>query len=184
MASTAVARPAARIDWFACYTRARHEKKVDQRLRGLGLEVFLPTIARVRQWNDREKVVEWPLFPGYVFARFGATHLHRVLGTPGVATVVSFNGQPLAIPETEVENVRKLAVGLGEAGMEPEPVPMLRTGQAVRIVDGPLEGVEGIVAERRARDRVLLTVGLDAIGQGMRVELDATALEPLEDAAA
>lgn len=166
--------------WYACYTRSRHEKRVDARLRGLGLEVFLPTVARVRQWHDREKVVEWPLFPSYVFARFGLDVLARVLGTPGVATVVRFNGRPVAIPEHEIENVRRLAEGLGRADSEPEPVPMVATGQAVRITSGPLQEVRGIVTEHRGQDRLLITVGLQSIGQGMKVEVDAGLVELLE----
>jgi transcription antitermination factor NusG len=167
--------------WYACYTRSRHEKAVDERLRGLGLEVFLPTVARVRQWHDREKIVEWPLFPSYVFARFGMDALSRVLGTPGIATVVRFNGQPIPIPDHEIDNVRRLAAGLERAETEPEPTPMVEMGRAVRIVSGPLEGVRGIVSEYRGAGRVLVTVGLRSIGQGMKVEVDAGLVELLED---
>jgi len=166
--------------WHACYTRSRHEKRVDERLRSQGMEVFLPMVARVRQWHDREKVVEWPLFPSYVFARFGLDALARVLGTPGVATVVRFNGRPVAIPEHEIENVRRLADGLGRADADPEPVPMVETGRPVRITSGPLEDVRGIVAEHRGRERLLITVGLQSIGQGMKVEVDADLVELLE----
>ena len=55
--------------WFACYTRARHEKSVARHLIDLGLEVYVPVVPRVRQWHDRKRIVQFPLFPGYVFVR-------------------------------------------------------------------------------------------------------------------
>jgi transcription antitermination factor NusG len=69
--------------WYACYTRARHEKRVDEQLAERGLETYLPLLARERQWSDRRKVVEFPLFPGYVFCRFTLDELHEVLTVPG-----------------------------------------------------------------------------------------------------
>lgn len=175
--------PSTKESWYACYTRARHEKRVRAHLDERGFEVFLPLIPRERQWHDRTKVVEFPLFPGYVFARFGTDRLYRILETPGVATVVGFEGELAPIADEEIENIRRFARAVAELGLEPEPEPLVRIerGQHVRITAGPLEDVEGVVVESRSGgERVLVQVGLEAIGQGLKVEVDTRKIEVIE----
>lgn len=140
-----------------------------------GVESYLPLIGRERQWKDRKKRVEFPLFPGYVFARFGVADVHDVLVTPGVATIVRVEGRPVAIPDRELANVRRFVAALNEAGVEPELRPMVEQGQRVRVVTGPFDGVEGVVVERRGHRRVL--VGLNAIRQGLEVDVAVETLE-------
>ncbi len=166
--------------WYACYTRARHEKRVDAQLRERGFEAYLPLVPRLRQWHDRKKVVEFPLFPGYVFVRTSRHGMTRILSTPGVATVVRFNGRPVPIPEEEITNVRRFTEVLaGSNGEWPEPSPLVEEGQEVRVVSGPFEGVDGVVLERRSGDRTLIQVGLRVIRQGVKVEVAADSLRPL-----
>jgi transcription termination/antitermination protein NusG len=163
--------------WYACYTRSRAEKRVASQLERRGLECFLPTYPRKRRWKDREKLVDWPLFPGYVFGRFPLCVMHRVLATPGLTTIVRANGYPTPIPEAELANVREFAQRLATSGLEPKPSPMLKVGQRVRIYGGPLEGVEAVVLKVRGRRRVL--VGLQSIGHGLEVDVDRDLLKPL-----
>ncbi len=161
--------------WYACYTRARHEKQVEGLLAQKGLESYLPVVPTVRQWKDRKKVVAWPLFPSYVFARFTLGHVHDVLVVPGVSTIVRVDGRPTPIPDEELENVRRFVSAAAQAGVMPEVRPLLREGDWVRVVDGPFVGVEGHVVERRGRRRVL--VGLGAIGRGIEVDMDTRLLK-------
>ncbi|UCC81676.1 MAG: UpxY family transcription antiterminator [Gemmatimonadota bacterium] len=165
--------------WYALYTRARHEKQVDARLQQRGIEAYLPLIPRERQWHDRKKIVPLPLFPSYVFARVAGNALPPALSTPGVASVVRLNGEPAPISDEEIENVRRFAVAVTETGLEPQPTPLVDEGQSVRIVSGPLSGVEGLVVERRGRWRALVQVGVRAIGQGLKIELDVRSLKPI-----
>jgi transcription antitermination factor NusG len=162
------------------YTRARHEKKVDRLLRLRDFEVFLPLVPRQSQWHDRKKVVDWPLFPGYVFARFGLDATAQVLGTPGVATVVRQDGAPAAIPDAEIENVRRLASVFSETGALPEPTPMVRRGQHALITRGPFKGVHGVVVQHRGGGKVLVQIGVEVIGQGIKIEIDEASLSELE----
>jgi transcription antitermination factor NusG len=164
--------------WYACYTRARHEKRVEALLRERGFESYLPTFPRLRQWKDRKKQVSWPLFPSYVFGCFSLRDLHRVLSIPGVATIVRTNGQPTPIRLDELENVRRFAQALAVTPVEPKFAPFVAVGQWVRVREGPFLGVCGIVLERRNRRRVL--VGVEAIGQGLEVNIDTRLLEPIE----
>lgn len=163
--------------WYACYTRARHEKRVDALLRERGIETFLPLVQRERQWADRKKLVEFPLFPSYLFGRFTLRGVHQVLTTPGVSTIVRTGGRPTPIPDEELDNVRLFAEALSLSGIDPEPRPYVEEGQQVRIKSGPFEGVTGVVVERRGRKRVL--VGLEAIGQGLEIDIDRAALQPI-----
>lgn len=163
--------------WYACYTRARHEKQVEKLLRQRGMESYLPVVPRERQWKDRKKVVEFPLFPSYVFGRFALRSMHDVLTVPGVSTIVRVDGQPTPIPDEDLENVRRFAEALATGGVEPEPVPFVEEGQWVRVTEGAFKGVEGTVIERRGRKRVL--VGLPTIGQGLEVDIHTRILEPI-----
>ena len=163
--------------WYACYTRARHEKQVEMQLRQRGLESYLPLVQQVRQWSDRKKAVQFPLFPSYVFGRFTLSEVHAVLTTPGVSTIVRANGYPTPIPERDLENVKTFVSALAESGLDPDPRPFLAEGQWVRVLEGPFEGVEGVVVERRGRKRVL--VGLAAIGQGLEIDIDTRLLKPI-----
>ncbi len=161
--------------WYAFYTQARHEKKVDRLLQERGIESYLPLVSRVRQWKDRKKVVPFVIFPSYVFARFPLSEASRVLSVPGVVNLVRNGGQPIEVPGYELENVRQFIAALAATDLEPELASFPEVGDPVRIVSGPFRGIEGIVVERRGRQRVL--VGLRAIGQAVQVDVDARALE-------
>ena len=162
--------------WYACYTRARHEKRVEEQLRERGIESYLPLVPRMRQWKDRRKLVDWPLFPSYVFGRFALADMHRVLSIPSVSSVVRVNGRPVPIPEGELENVRLFVRALrGEDELEHRP--FVEEGQWVEVMDGPFRGVRGVVVQRRGRRRVM--IGVKAIGQGLEVNIATSQLRPI-----
>jgi transcription antitermination factor NusG len=160
--------------WYACYTRARHEKQVSARLKRSGVESYLPMVASKRTWRDRAKTVDLPLFPSYVFGHFALRDVHRVLTVPGVSTIVRNNGLPAPIPDGELRNVRAFAAGLAQAKVEPEPAPLVGVGEWVRVHDGPFQDVVGRATERRGRKRMLVT--FTAVGQGLEVDIDARLL--------
>src|SRR5207247_9430806 len=82
------------IGWYACRTRPRAEKQVGRLLRLRRVESYVPLLEQVRQWTDRKKRVGFPLFPGYVFARFSLAMVHEVLRTPGIVTIVRNHAGP------------------------------------------------------------------------------------------
>src|SRR4051812_8267756 len=164
--------------WFACYTRARHEKRVALTLDERGMESFLPLVLRESQWKDRKKLVGFPLFPSYVFGRFSVTETHRVLSIPGVSTIVRIKGQPAVIRDHEIDNVRRFASALATTDMPIETIPFIAEGELVEVTSGPFAGVRGFVVERRSRRRVL--VGLEAIQQGFEIDIDTRHLRVLQ----
>jgi transcriptional antiterminator NusG len=159
--------------WFAVWTRSRHEQVVRTQLDEKQITAFLPTIARWSRWKDRKKKVDFPLFPGYVFARFEAADRLAVLKCTGVVSIVSFNGEPAPVPDQEIDNIRTLV----ESMLSYDPCPMIKTGAMVEVTHGPLKGVIGRLTRKGAQDRLVLSV--DLIGQAVSVQVDAADVKPL-----
>src|SRR5262249_30352626 len=135
------------------------------------IERFLPLYRSWHRWKDRRKLVELALFPSYVFVRIQARHKLRVLQVPGVVSLVTFNGQLVALPEQEINALRS---GLDQ-GVYAEPCPYLRVGRRVRVAAGPLVGAEGILIKKKDKCRVVIS--LDVLMRSVAVEVDGTDLE-------
>ena len=158
--------------WFALWTRSRHEQVVRQQLEQKQIEAFLPTVARWSRWKDRKKKIDWPLFPGYCFARFNPEEALSILKCTGVVNIVSFEGKPASIPEHEIESIRKLVT----SELQYDPCPMIREGMMVEVKHGVLKGVVGRLIRKGAHARLVLSV--DLIGQAVSVEVDAADVKP------
>ena len=154
-------------EWYAIWTRSRHEQVVKDQLAGKGVEAFLPTITRWSRWKDRKKKIDWPLFPGYCFARFDSSERLPILKCSGVVTIVSFDGEIVPIPEQEIDGIRRLV----ESDLQYDPCPLIREGMMVEVVHGPLKGVIGRLVRKGTHARLILAV--DLIGQAVSVEVDA-----------
>jgi transcription antitermination factor NusG len=159
--------------WYAAYTRANHERRVAQELTDRGVEHFLPQYQSLRKWKDREVEVSLPLFPGYVFVHMALERKLRVLQIPGVACLVGFAGKPAAIANEELARIREAL----SRKVVASPHPYLNVGRRVRVLDGPFAGLEGIVARRKKRNRLVLS--LDLIERSIAVELGEANLEPV-----
>lgn len=168
------------VHWHALYTRARHEKRVAASLSDRGFDEYLPLIARESQWHDRRKRILWPVFPGYVFARFSPEQAAAVVEIPGVVSVLSVAGSPARIPESDIDNIRALVAAADATGALPEAEVLLEAGEHVEITQGPFRGVRGIVIEQRGA-KITIQVGLSAIRQGVRLETPASAARALEE---
>src|SRR5687767_5947287 len=94
--------------WYALWTRSRHEQVVREQLQQKHIEAFLPTVTKWSRWKDRKKKIDWPLFPGYCFARFNAADRLPILKCTGVVSIISFEGEPAPIPEREIDGIRRL----------------------------------------------------------------------------
>ncbi len=163
--------------WFALQTRARHEKRVHNQLEKAGLESF-PAVAPVeREWSDRTRRVRMPLFPGYIFVKVALGEVAQVLRWPGAVDLVRSQGVPVPVRREEMEAVRRLVAGVAETGGLPEPASYLSPGQRVQVVDGPFQGLEGILLEVRGGPRV--SVRFDALRQAKAVKVSRELLAPL-----
>ena len=161
--------------WYALLTRARHEKIVAQRLHEVGVTSFLPTITQERRWSDRKKMVEFPLFSCYVFAKLFPTNEGRMkaLRIEGVYSLVGSRGEGTSIPDEQIEAVRRIA----EEQLTWHTHPFLKVGQRVRIRSGALNGVEGILTARSGEST--LVVSVDAIQRSLAVRIEGYDVEPV-----
>jgi transcription antitermination factor NusG len=96
------------MHWYALYTKPRHEKKVNDQLEGKGIISFLPMVEQLRQWKDRRKKVWIPLFNSYVFVKIDLKDRYNALQTHGVVRLVSFGGEPAAIPDWQIEQLQQV----------------------------------------------------------------------------
>ena len=161
------------LRWYALWTRSRHEQMVREQLDRKRVEAFLPTVTRWSRWKDRKKKIDWPLFPGYVFARFVPDERVGILKVDGVVQIISNNGILSPIPDEEIDSIRTLV----ESELAYDPVPLIKEGDMVKVVHGPLKGVVGrLITKKGAHARLILTV--DLIGQGVSVEVDAADVKP------
>lgn len=160
--------------WYAAYTSANHEKRVAEQLGQKGIENFLPLYDSVRHRKDRRVRLQLPLFPGYVFVRLPLSEKLKVLQVAGVARLVGFGDKPVSLPEEEMESLRRGACG--EVRMEPHPY--LTEGRRVRIMRGPLTGMEGILLRRKGSVRLVLSI--DLIMRSIAVDVDAADVRPID----
>jgi len=160
------AAPDPGANWYALYTAPRHEKFVADQINRQGIACFLPLYRSVRRWKDRRKELALVLFPGYVFVQMALQNRLRVLQLPGAVRLVGFNGQPAALPEEEIENLRTRL----SCSRNIEPHPYLSVGRQVRVRSGPLQGLEGIVVRTKERCRIVLSIHL--IMRSVAVEVD------------
>lgn len=159
--------------WYAAHTRANHEKRVAEQLGVRDVEHFLPLYTSVRRWKDRRMTLQLPLFPGYVFVRLAPPDRLRLQQVPGVARLVGFNGNPTPLRDEEIAALR----GGLERSLRAEPHPFLTVGRRVRVKNGPLAGLEGILSKRKNRARLVASVEL--IQRAMAVEIDEADLESM-----
>lgn len=159
--------------WYAAYTSANHEKRVAEQLEARTVEHFLPSYSSVRRWKDRRVTLQLPLFPGYVFVRMELRNRLQVLQLPGVARLVGFGGMPTPLPQEEIDALRAGLAG----GLRAEPHPYLNVGRRVRVKQGPLAGLEGILLRWKGNWRVVLSI--DLIQRSVAVDVDASALGPM-----
>lgn len=164
--------------WIAAYTKARHEKVAYEKLAQKGINAYLPMIRRKRQWSDRTKWVDMPLFRSYVFVNIPLHETLYVLQTHGIHHIVKYGSEIATIPDFQIEAVRQMI----EGGFEPEPTDFFAVGDEVKIVAGPLKGIEGLVTRVDTVDKLI--VKIDAIQHAVAVHIDRKFLRPMKRSSA
>jgi transcription antitermination factor NusG len=162
------------MSWYALHTRSRCEKRVQAQLAARGIEPFLPLVERWRRWKDRRKLVAFPLFPGYCFAKFPSSQRATALCAPGVVQIIGNHCGPLPVPDGEIDAVRRLVT----CTLPFDPHPYLDEGMPVEVIRGPLQGVRGVLVRKGSRARLVIRVTL--IHQAASVELDAFDVTPAD----
>ena len=168
-----------KANWFAVVTKPRQEKIALENLQRQGFECFLPMAENPYQRRSKkhQKIIE-PLFPRYLFLNAIADiqNLAPVRSTKGVISMVRFGTELAVLPE-QVINAIKQRIN-PETGLIKIKAIEIRTGDKVKIFDGPLTGLSGIVAERNSEKRALVLMEL--LGRPTKVKVDAISVILLE----
>jgi transcription antitermination factor NusG len=158
---------AARNPWFAIRVKPNCEKPVAVALRGRGLQSYLPLLRSERQWSDRVKVMDLPLFPGYLFCRLNLEDRMPLLTTPGFLYIVGVGRNPEPVDEGEILAIHSIL----RSGLEVTAWSSLVVGQKVELQHGPLQGLQGVLTKISNQHRIYVSITL--LQRSISVEVDA-----------
>jgi len=162
--------------WYAVYTRPRFEKQVQKGLLDQGIEAYLPLIKTMRQWSDRKKMVEVPLFSSYVFVHIDRSLYDQVLQTHGVVKYITFEGKAASIPSDQIDNLKIIV----DSNEKIETTWETRKkGDLVMVNAGSLKGLKGELITEGDRKKVL--VRIQGIDQNLTVEVHSSLIEKIKD---
>lgn len=161
------------VPWYALRVRPNYEKPVAAALRGKGFQEFLPLVRSKRQWSDRVKIMDLPLFPGYLFCRLNLDERLPLLTTPGFLYLVGVGKNPEPVDEIEIAGIQAVL----RSGLTVTPSPNLVVGQKVQLKHGPLRGLEGVLTKIANRHRIYVSVTL--LKRSISVEVDPEWVQPV-----
>ena len=161
--------------WLVFYTKSRAEKKTSELLEKFGFQAYLPTHKVLRQWSDRKKKLEVPLFNSYIFVYELEAHIPEILKVPGISWNIRHNGKPAFLREKELQTIQRFI----ESGLtiEIDSAQDLEKGDQVKIMDGPLKGAIGFLSGEY-NDQIF-TIEVESIDQVMKVNVDKGLLKKL-----
>ncbi len=146
-------------EWYALWTKSRHEFKAEEALLNKGFEVFLPTIFKQSIRKDRKRYYKAPLFPGYIFIK---TKLYPdiyidIVRTHGIVNVLGWKEKKApSIPKKQIESLKILV----DRNIPLENHPFLKVGSYVKVIKGPLKGVIGIIKGIKSKRKLIVQIDL------------------------
>ncbi len=164
--------------WYALQTKCKYEQIAATVLRNKGYEEFVPMYRaglcprRSNIGYSKERLR--PLYPGYIFCRFNPEARGLIVTTPGVVKIVGCGSVPAVVSEAELENIRTMV----RSDLTIHPCAYLTVGQRVRLVSGPLRGVEGILTRFKSELRVVVSIQVLQRSSGVEVDVDWIQPEP------
>ena len=159
--------------WFAVHVRSNFERFVAAVLHSKGYNEFLPTYRRRRQWSDRVKEQDLPLFPGYLFCRFDYQNRLPIISTSGVVCIAGLGRDPVPMQRQQLEAIWRIT----HCELSVSPWPLLEVGDRVLMTGGPLRGIEGLLIESKSSYRLVVSVTL--LQRSVSVEVDHDWIQPL-----
>ena len=148
--------------WYALYVKSRTEKKVAIELEGTGIEFYLPLEKRLKQWSDRKKWVEEPLFRSYIFVHIEPKEYYKVLQTRGAVKYVSFEGKAVPVPPQQIDAIK---IYLSEKDPEINADQVWEVGKEVEVMAGKLTGLKGKLIKVNGKNRV--KVEIEVVGSAI-----------------
>lgn len=148
--------------WLVAYVRLHHEKKTAERLTAMNIENFLPVQEEIRQWTYRKKKIKRVVIPMMIFVHVDAAERSQVLTLSAISRYMVLHGEhtPAVIPDEQMERF-KFMLDYSDEAVEMCTAP-LAPGELIRVVKGPLKGLEGELVEVDGKAKVV--VKLDLLG--------------------
>ena len=162
------------LKWYVAYTYSKSERKVHQRIKELGIESFLPLHRVKRQYSDRIKLLEVPLFTSYLFVKTTESILPQLLSIEGIARFVSFANDFATIRESEIEKIKAIIA----AGREMYISNSFAAGQRVMLNQGPFAGMEGVLVKEQGKNRFIVTI--EALDQNISIDIPTSYFMPAQ----
>lgn len=154
------------MNWYVVYTKPKWEKKVAEQLRKNGIECYCPLVVQVRQWSDRKKKVEVPLFNSYVFVQLAETKRNIVFDAPGVVRYLFWLGKPAIVRDEEIEVIKKWL----DSGADTDiSVAKYKVGDSVEVESGPFMAQKAIVQEVNSNNYILV---LESLGCVLKMKIN------------
>jgi len=157
--------------WFAIYVKSRSEKKVALALEQQGITFYLPLLRVLKQWSDRKKWVEEPLFKSYVFVNIDEKQYFEVLQVHGVVRYITFERRAVPIREPQIEAIKYF---LNEKEPEFDAEQKWEKGQQVEVISGSMNGLVGQLVDVKGKHKVSITI--DAINRTLLIQIPKTKL--------
>ena len=161
--------------WFAIYVKSRFEKKVYQDLIDIGVESFLPLITRIRQWSDRKKKVEEPLFRSYLFVRIPSDNdafFRKVKSVSGVVCFVVMENKPVPVPENQIAAIESY---IADTEIHEVSFDDIKEGELVIVKSGQMRGLIGRFVKINGKHRVIIDI--DSVGQSLPINVPRSSIE-------
>ena len=161
--------------WFAIYVKSRSEKKVLKLLEDIGIESFLPLITRVKQWSDRKKKVEEPLFRSYLFVNIPLSDYYTVLNVNGVVKFITFEKKPVPVPDNQIIAIKEY---LNDTELHSIDYEDFKEGELVRIKSGQMKDLVGRFIKINGKHRVIIDI--EAVGQSIPINIARSNVEAVK----
>lgn len=145
--------------WHVLYVKSRHEKKVDLVFQELNLEAFLPIVTTTRQWSDRKKKIQKPLFPGYIFLKINSKEDYKkALEVNGVFRYLKFGDVLAKVKNEEIIKIKNI-LNLPEISDVSSSYKVPAIGERMKIEIGLLKGLECTVVKANNKNKIFVQIG-------------------------
>ena len=165
--------------WFTLYVKSRSEKKVAKQLEDIGVESFLPLITKIKQWSDRKKKVEEPLFRSYIFVHrtdknINDKEYNDVIKCPNVVRFISFEKKPVVVPDNQIIAIKEY---INDTDLHEIDYEELKEGELVKIKSGQMKGLMGRLTEIKGKHRIIIDI--ETVGQSLPINISRYNVEKI-----
>lgn len=161
--------------WYAVYTKSRNEKKAHAALLEAGIDAYLPLVKILKQWSDRKKWVEEPLFRSYLFVNILPGQYHQVLNTFGIVRYITFEGKATEVPVNQILAIKHY---IDAEDFSSEQDAHFVVGDKVEIFRGPLKGLTGNLLRVKGNQKVRIEI--ESIGHSLVLTIPQSYLRVLQ----